>query len=67
MVAAFIATIALSYGIAYGAAKPAMNYVLRNNSLIIRENAALFTGMCLFTMINYLGQRFMVFRKREDA
>jgi putative flippase GtrA len=66
MVFAFIVNIAICYGIAYGIAKPAMNYLLRNSPLNIRENAALFTGMCLFTGINYLGQRFVVFRDREN-
>ncbi|MDR1230707.1 MAG: GtrA family protein [Spirochaetaceae bacterium] len=62
MVAAFIANIAVSYLLAYGLAKPAMNYLLRNNTLSVRENAALLTGMCLFTGINYIGQRFFVFK-----
>jgi len=65
MVLAFILNIAICYGIAYGIAKPVMNYLLRNNSIKIRENAALFTGMCFFTGLNYLGQRFVVFRNKE--
>ena len=65
MVFAFIMTIAVSYLTAYGIAKPAMNYFLQNSPQKIRENAALFTGMCLFTGINYLGQRLVVFRKGE--
>jgi putative flippase GtrA len=65
MVIAFIVNIAVSYFVAYGLAKPAMNYLLRKNSLVIRENAALFTGMCLFTGINYIGQRMVVFKSRE--
>ena len=67
MIVAFVVNIAVCYGIAYGIAKPAMNYLLRNNSIKIRENAALFTGMCLFTGINYLGQRFVVFRKEGEG
>jgi len=66
MIFAFIINIAICYGIAYGIAKPAMNYLLRNSPLKIRENAALFTGICLFTGINYLGQRFVVFRTKEN-
>jgi putative flippase GtrA len=66
IVIAFIANIAICYGIAYGIAKPAMNYLLRNNSIKIRENAALFTGMCLFTGLNYLGQRFVVFKYKKE-
>ena len=65
MVIAFILNIVLSYVMAYGAAKPLMEYFLRDSALKIRENAALFTGMCLFTGINYLGQRFIVFRNKR--
>jgi putative flippase GtrA len=64
MVIAFILTIAFSYLLAYGVSKPAMNYLLKDSPLKIRENAALFTGMCLFTALNYLGQRFIVFAKK---
>jgi putative flippase GtrA len=62
MVVAFVANIAICYVIAYGAAKPLMNYFLQNSSQRLRENAALFTGICLFTALNYMGQRFIVFR-----
>jgi putative flippase GtrA len=65
MIAAFIATIAISYVFAYGVSKPAMNYLLRDVSRQIRDNAALLTGMCLFTGINYLGQRLIVFRSNH--
>jgi hypothetical protein len=64
MVIAFILNIAVAYFIAYGLAKPVMNYLLKDNSLAVRENAALFTGMSLFTGINYIGQRFVVFARR---
>jgi putative flippase GtrA len=63
MVVTFILTIAVSYGTAYGIAKPVMNYLLRNSSQNIRENIALFTGMCLFPAFNYAGQRFIVFKE----
>ena len=65
MVISFVANIAVCYLIAYGIAKPAMNYFLQGNSLTIRENAALFTGMCLFTGLNYLGQRLVVFKGKK--
>jgi putative flippase GtrA len=66
MVIAFIMTVAFSYLIAYGISKPSMNYFLRNSPHKIRENMALFTGMCLFTGINYLGQRSVVFRDKKE-
>jgi len=66
MIVAFILTIAFSYLAAYGISKPVMNYLLRNSSVEIRENAALLAGMCLFTLINYLGQRFVVFKPGRE-
>jgi len=65
MVVAFIFNIAISYFIAYGFAKPLMNYFLHSKPQNIRENIALFVGMCLFTGLNYLGQRFIVFRNKK--
>jgi len=64
MIIAFAMTIVISYLIAFGIARPVMNFILRDYSLRIRENVALFIGMCLFTGINYLGQRLIVFRKK---
>ena len=62
MVVAFILNILICYFIAYGIAKPVINYLLQENSQKIRENIALFTGMCLFTGINYFGQKYFVFK-----
>jgi len=64
IVIAFIANIILCYLVAYGTAKPIMNCLLQGKTQNIRENIALLTGMCLFTGLNYLGQRLIVFRKR---
>jgi putative flippase GtrA len=63
MVLSFIANIVLCYVIAYGAAKPLVNYLLSSKQQNIRENIALLTGMCLFTGVNYIGQKFIVFRR----
>jgi putative flippase GtrA len=65
MVAAFAANIVCCYGIAYGIAKPVMRYALHSQSIKIQENGALFAGMCLFTVLNYLGQRFIVFNRQK--
>ena len=64
MVITFAVNIAAAYLAAYGIAKPAVNCFFKNNPQKTRENIALFTGMCLFTGINYLGQRLIVFRKK---
>ncbi|GHV88444.1 hypothetical protein AGMMS50267_08040 [Spirochaetia bacterium] len=62
MVCAFALTIIVSYLLAYGIAKPLIYRILRNYNQKIRDNISLFLGMCLFTGINYLGQRFVAFR-----
>ena len=66
MVFTFVITIAVSYLMAYGVSKPVVNYLLRDSPQRIRENVALFIGMCLFTGINYLGQRLLVFRSKGE-
>ncbi len=65
MVLAFIANIIIAYLIAYGIAKPLINFLLRDSVQNIRENTAMVLGMCLFTGINYLGQRFIVFKETD--
>ena len=65
MVTAFAVNIACCYGVAYGIAKPVMRYALQSQSIKIQENGALLAGMCLFTGLNYLGQRFIVFNYRK--
>jgi len=65
MVISFILTIAVSYFIAYGISKPLINHLLINNDLYIRENIALASGMILFTGINYILQRLVVFKKKD--
>jgi putative flippase GtrA len=67
MVLAFITNIAVCYFFAYGLARSVMNYLLRHSPLNIRENIALFTGMCLFTAINYIGQRMFVFKSKGNS
>jgi len=67
MIAAFIMTIVISYLIAYGVSISAMNFLLRDSTLRFRENVALLVGMCLFTGLNYLGQRLIVFRRSEGG
>lgn len=62
----FILNIAICYLIAYGLAKPVALYLLSDYSKIIQENVAMFIGMVIFTGLNYLGQRFIVFKTRCD-
>ena len=62
----FIANISVCYLIAYGAAKPLVAKILSGQSVTIQENGAMIVGMFLFVGLNYLGQRFYVFKKEEE-
>ena len=58
----FAVNIALCYLIAYGAARPFVRWLLWCSSACIQDNDAMITGMVIFTGLNYLGQRFFVFK-----
>lgn len=65
MVIAFALNIAISYFIAYKAARAAVFFIFSESSQTLRDNIALAAGICLFTGLNYLGQRFVVFSKNN--
>lgn len=58
----FALTILICYLIAYIGAKNLVYLILASQSLKIRDNAAMFIGMCIYTALNYLAQRFIVFK-----
>ena len=66
IVVAFLLNIAICYIFAYGIAKPMISYFFRQSSMITFDNISLITGTCLFSGMNYLGQRFVVFKKTGD-
>lgn len=55
----------LCWLIAYGVAKPVMLHLLSARSVIVQENSAMLVGMVLYTILNYLGQRSVVFKNTE--
>ena len=60
----FAVNVAVCYLLAYSAAQPLVAWVLGsflNHHLV--EQLAMLVGMCIFTGLNYLGQRFFAFRK----
>lgn len=67
MVVLFSCVVAVSYIIAYGAAKPFIHWLLWNCDGKLRDNAAMLAGMGLFTAINYLGQRLVAFNRERYA
>lgn len=61
----FIINIVVCYSIAYGIAKPFTGYFLISYGKSMQENVAMFIGMCLFVCLNYLGQRYFVFKEKR--
>ena len=62
----FVANISVCYVCAYGMAKPLVRWILTDLSQNIQENLAMLVGMCLFVMLNYIGQPFFVFHKNHE-
>lgn len=58
----FIINVAVCYLVAYGAAKPIVLQLLAGQPTKVKENLAMFIGMCIFTVLNYFGQRFFAFK-----
>ena len=61
----FTINIMLCYLLAYGIAKPLMAHLLSHQSISIQENVSMIVGTVLFTILNYLGQRFFAFNKNK--
>lgn len=68
----FILNILVCWLLAYGMAKPIIFILLENTAISLKrqEQCALVVGMVLFTVLNYLGQRFFTFtgktQKKEE-
>ncbi len=61
----FVVNVAACYLLAYGIAKPFVLYILAGQAVNVQENAAMLVGMCLYTALNYFGQKFFAFRRSE--
>ncbi len=62
----FILNIAVCYAVAYGLAKPFAVWLLSDSTQRVQENVAMLVGMVVFTGLNYIGQRFFAFAKKEE-
>ena len=60
----FTINIITCYLLAYGMAKPLMQWILSGSTKSIQENVSMLLGMCLFVVFNYLGQRFFAFKSK---
>lgn len=62
----FALNVAVCWLLAYGIAKPLALRRLAGFDEKLQTNAAMLAGLCLYTALNYLGQRFFAFRAKED-
>ena len=65
-VVGFILNISICYFIAYGLAKPAVRMILAGQTRSVQENIAMLVGMGLFVCLNYIGQRFFIFNRKDN-
>ena len=73
----FVVNISVCYLVAYGAAKPLVYLVcdvLRENVVAFSflndkwcDNLAMLAGMGIFVVLNYIGQRFFVFKEKGET
>lgn len=62
----FIANILICYFVAYYLAAKMVSYLLSDYSTAIIDNISMVVGMILFVVLNYTGQRFIVFSKSKQ-
>lgn len=62
----FALNVAVCWLLAYGIAKPLALRLLTGFDEKLQTNAAMLAGLCFYTALNYLGQRFFAFRAKED-
>ncbi len=61
----FAVNIVVCYLVAFGVAQPLVRYVLASQSEVIVDNVAMILGMGLFIVMNFFGQKLLVFRRRS--
>ncbi len=61
----FIVNITICYFVAYGGAKPLIKLILSSSDAILQDNISMLVGMVIFVILNYIGQRFFVFKKEN--
>lgn len=62
----FAVNIAACYLVAYGVARPLVRLILQGLSQSFIDNAAMLTGSVVFVGLNYLSQRFLTFREKQE-
>jgi len=62
----FASSVIICYFVAYGLAKPIVCQFLSEQSVKVQENFAMLSGAGIYTTLNYLGQRYLVFRHTDQ-
>lgn len=62
----FTLNILVCYAVAYGVAKPLVRLIFSAAGEKLRDNLSMLAGMCLFTLLNYFGQKFFAFRNKKE-
>ena len=62
----FAVNITVCYLVAYGVAKPLVQYMFSGLGTTLQDNLAMLAGMCIFVVLNYCGQRFFVFNNNPE-
>lgn len=62
----FIFTLAVCYVFSYLIAKKTVHALLCAQTEKVRDNISMLIGMCLYTILNYFGQRLFVFAKKRE-
>ena len=63
IVFSYILNIFICYGVANIISKPMIYCILSNYNQTLKDNIAMLLGMCIFTGLNYIGQKYFVFKK----
>lgn len=63
---AYIVNIVCCYFLANFLAKRCMYWLLSSQTQIVRDNVSMFVGMILFSVLNYLGQKYVVYKHKTD-
>ena len=61
----FIVNITLCYLIAYSAAQPLVRFIFSGIDNTLADNLSMLAGMGFFIILNYIGQRFIVFADKN--
>ena len=62
----FIVTVGICYIIAYIIAKEFVLFIFSSYSDKIKDNIAMLFGMCIYTGLNYIIQRFFIFKDNSE-